>query len=156
MLFIWRIYLTSAPSPSLKPSANLELVLWNTQALSTAARNLSAVSLSSVTMTSVCPDPYLGPGCQYASLCVTVSHLWMCSTALSMLGTISTVQLRSPYSLASFSALERVMWSVQDHMSHTWGARRSGGQTAEDQSRSQHWLSSGLCRSEVFEDRDIS
>ena len=51
--------LTSAPSPSLNPSANLELVLWNTQALSTPARNLSAVSLSSVTITSVCPDPYL-------------------------------------------------------------------------------------------------
>ena len=108
---IWRNYLTSAPSPSLKPSANLELVLWNTQALSTAARNLSAVSLSSVTMTSVCPDPYLSPArCHNASLCVSVSHLCMCSTAASMLGTISTVQLRSPYSLASFSALERVKW----------------------------------------------
>ena len=45
-----------------------------------------------------------------------------------------------------------VKCEVWGHMSHTWGGRRSGGQTAEDQSRSQHWLSLGLCRSEVLED----
>ena len=35
---------TSAPRPSLNPSANLELVLWKTQAESTLCRNLSALS----------------------------------------------------------------------------------------------------------------
>ena len=63
--------LTSAPSPSLKPSANLELVLWKTQALSTAPRNLSAVSRSSVTITSVCPDPYLTKQETCEKLCKT-------------------------------------------------------------------------------------
>ena len=38
----------------------------------------------------------------------------MCSTAASILGTISTVQLRSPYSLASFSALESEMYFDAD------------------------------------------
>ena len=50
---------TSAPRPRRKPSANLELVLWKTQAESTAPRNFSAVSWSSVTITSVWLDPYL-------------------------------------------------------------------------------------------------
>ena len=35
---------TSAPRPSLQPPANLVLALWNTQALSTKVRNLSAAS----------------------------------------------------------------------------------------------------------------
>ena len=51
---------TSAPRPRRKPSANLELVLWKTHAESTDPRNFSAVSWSSVTITSVWLEPYLG------------------------------------------------------------------------------------------------
>ena len=52
--------ITSAPRPRRKPSANLELVLWKTHAESTDPRNFSAVSWSSVTITSVWLEPYLG------------------------------------------------------------------------------------------------
>ena len=43
---------TSAPSPNRKPSAKRVLALWNTQALSTSLKNLSAIVLVSVMIVS--------------------------------------------------------------------------------------------------------
>ena len=67
-------YLTSAPRPNRNPSEKRVDALWNTQALSTARINSSALAWSSVTMHSVWLLPCLSGDVQGMTLLVYTSN----------------------------------------------------------------------------------